>query len=253
MYALAAYVWCLLHCGCNGQDPKKGITLQDQNGIENDYEADFSNGGLVLRSEGKDGTSQEETILQPDSSSSSSGGSEQQQCASDLDAKCSSSTYDIRQRVSAFMSSHISGSGPYRIIEDRRKVGLLPSNRLPLPDSEIASTLQSDSTSNICGGICSSNNDCASDISEHCRCVVDVPHWIAQKHGLAALFTQFSCLPLAVASTTLSMKGSRLGGRSIDSGFSCACNSTYVSRGCCGSLEGLVDGVDPQSHNTLDM
>ena len=205
-----------------------------------------------MRAQGQNGQSVEETIVEPDSRGSSSGGGQQQSCASNLDTECVSDTHITGPRLFAFMNSHISRSGPYRFKRDRRKVRLPPFDHFSLQNLEDASTSQPDPRLNTCGGECSSNQDCASEPSKSCRCFYDVPHQIAQKYGLAAVYTQFICLPIAAVSMTLSTK-SKLGGRDSIFGLSCACNSTYVSRSCCDSFEGRADGLDTYNQNILDM
>ena len=48
------------------------------------------------------------------------------------------------------------------------------------------------------------------------------------------------CAGAVFVGSILGMPNSRLGGRSVDEQKLCACNASYVSRGCCGSKDGLI-------------
>jgi hypothetical protein len=84
---------------------------------------------------------------------------------------------------------------------------------------------------------CHSFKDCASTLSSACRCAISLASNMASVAGLASVVTSFSCLP----SSARTRPGGRLGGRGRGlEDLICPCNSTFVSRSCCESVNGMV-------------
>ncbi|KAI9678174.1 MAG: hypothetical protein M1817_006119 [Caeruleum heppii] len=94
-----------------------------------------------------------------------------------------------------------------------------------------------------CGARCTSNRDCrgADPSAAGCRCVAaDVE--TARTAGLDPVFPGAVCLLVTAALSNRPFKANPLGGRSPSDvpAIACACNATYVSRGCCDSDDGMI-------------
>ncbi|KAI9889932.1 MAG: hypothetical protein M1814_004655 [Vezdaea aestivalis] len=88
-----------------------------------------------------------------------------------------------------------------------------------------------------CGGRCRGPTDCSSGGEEGTECVCSVDPATIRQKGLDPVFPVAACLAFSVVMN--GRKGLKLWGRGEES-WPCVCNASYVSSGCCGSVDGLV-------------
>ena len=94
-----------------------------------------------------------------------------------------------------------------------------------------------------CGGPCSKFQDCASDVSVPCRCKAGPSAHELLRSGYNPRYPspRALCLGAVFLAAGLSSKvGLGLKGRDLEWNTGCPCNSTYVSRACCGSPNGII-------------
>ena len=241
--AYAANVWCQTHCKCGSYSPTRRVKSYNEDDTEF-YDPKFVGKGLILSRKGKGKGGKTESIeIIPRNGWSSKGTvgnsiSEQRTCAvvsTSSDATCNPSLgVDLsRGRPDRSTIQEALLSRPVRPLSPP-PIHLGTYNARLLP---ITANAGEAACAALTPPYCHSFNECASSLASNCRCAIDLARNMASVGSLASALTAFSC----ISASTRTETGGRLGGRSTGlEDLVCPCNSTFASRTCCESVDGLV-------------